>query len=160
MHLHFLSGPTLSTENAAFVLALWNREYPASLYLPEPGDFTDYLAPLKEQWHIIALYEETPVAWAFSFLRDERRWFAIIVDSRHHRAGMGSRMLALLKAQFNSLYGWVVDTDTLSKKDGTPYSSPLPFYLKNGFTIVENERLELPHLTCACIYWQVNGDFS
>lgn len=47
----------------------------------------------------------------------------------------------------------VIDHDKDIKANGKQYMSPLNFYLKQGFTIIEDERLELATLSAVKIVW-------
>ena len=78
----------------------------------------------------------------------------MILDRDLQGKGLGSHLLDLAKEQEKELNGWVVDHDRDVKRDGTPYRSPVNFYLKNDFLIIADERLETEHLSTVKIQWR------
>lgn len=134
------------------VLTLWNNEYPSQLAYPDVDAFNEYLDNLIKPVHyLLTSKENLIVGWAFTFERENNRWFAIIVDSRIQRKGYGSMLLSSLKADNPTLFGWVTDHDKYVKADGSKYMSPLNFYLKNGFTLIPDQRFETNLLSAAMI---------
>ena len=93
-------------------------------------------------------------AWAVIFERDSEKWFAIIVDSELHQIGLGSKILNRLKTFSSELNGWVIDHENDNKANGEPYRSPLAFYLKNEFTLIPENRLELDFISAVKINWR------
>lgn len=79
----------------------------------------------------------------------------IILDSIVHLKGLGSLLLEQLKDKETALHGWVVDHNNYLKSNVETYLSPLNFYLKNEFRVVEDIRLELPHLSAVKITWEI-----
>ena len=133
---------------------LWNREYPAQLHYASSEAFDAYLNNLSHPYHWLVVDDSNNlIGWAFSFLRDGERWFAVIVDSSIQRKGLGTKLLQLLKARELVLNGWVTDHEHYNKSDGTPYASPLPFYIKNGFMVVPGVRIETEKLSAVKIKW-------
>lgn len=132
----------------------WNEEYPKSVALKTPQDLTDYLDKLEDQKHILAFDKnDVIIGWFFGFIREDERWFAIIVNSNKHRKGIGSVLLNQSKALFTELNGWVITDASYTKQDGTAYNSPLGFYLKHGFSILENETFETEQMKTVKIMW-------
>ena len=68
--------------------------------------------------------------------------------------GYGSILLEELTENKEMISAWVVDHDQDLKSDGSPYVSPLQFYLKNGFVIQEGVRLELDTISAAKLVWR------
>lgn len=92
--------------------------------------------------------------WYFEFDRDNARWFAMLLDQSIKNKGWGSRMLAKAKSTAKELSGWVIDHDRYHKANGETYKSPLGFYIKNGFKIVNDQRLETHKISAVKIIWQ------
>ena len=140
-------------EQKAFILALWNQEYPRSLAYEDLQGLENYLAGLQDARHLfLEIYGER-IGWYLDFIRDGEKWFAMILKGSHHGQGFGRRILEHVKAEKETLNGWVVDKEGMEKEDGTMYISPLGFYRKNGFQVLENERLEIPVLSAVKIRW-------
>lgn len=150
--------PYLSDSQKHEVWTLWNQEYPASLYMDSATDFEMYLQLLENPKHFVWLNpEERIIAWAYSFQRDRERWFALILHRDYHGLKMGTRILNRLKAEESYLCGWVIDHASAIRKDGTPYISPLGFYIKNGFEIIQEIRLETKAISAVKIIWRKNS---
>jgi hypothetical protein len=134
------------------VYRLWNTEYPAQLAFADLSEFEVYLMALHQQDHYVLETAGAIVGWAFSFLREEEKWFAIILSQQVQRQGMGTTLLNILKSKEDKLAGWVIDQNNYTRADNEPYISPLGFYLKNGFE-TGPARLETPKLSAVRIYW-------
>lgn len=153
--MKFVSSSSLTISEKLEILALWNREYPVRLAYKSVEEFNQYLKQLKSQSHILIFDQNDKIrAWYFDFIRDNEKWFAMIIDSKLQRQGLGSQILSLAKAKESQLNGWVIDHNKDQKINGESYNSPLPFYLKNGFKKIARERLELPHLSAVKIKWE------
>ncbi len=136
------------------IFHLWNNEYPAQLAHASMVGLEAYLVALTNQLHYFATDENGRiVGWAFSFERDYERWFAIIVDSGAQRKGVGASLLSKLKENSQLLNGWATDHDRYKRSDGAPYPSPLEFYVKNGFEVSNDIRLETEKLSAVKISW-------
>ena len=145
---------TLDNWQKDAVRTLWNHEYPKSVALKTPQDLTDYLDKLEDQKHILAFDKnDVIIGWFFGFIREDERWFAIIVNSNKHRKGIGSVLLNQAKALFTELNGWVITDATYTKQDGTTYNSPLGFYLKHGFSVLDNETFDTEQMKTVKIQW-------
>lgn len=133
---------------------LWNREYPANLQHATLADLESYLAGLTEPSHLLLLDAQQQLkGWYVDFMRENGRWFALIIDSALHGQGFGSQLLDIARQQRTELNGWVVDHARDHKINGEPYRSPLGFYLKNGFIVRSEERLELEKISAVKIHW-------
>lgn len=136
-----------------FLFALWNKEYPAKLSYKSMSELMAYLNPLTNPMHYFAMQNGEYIGWAFSFSRDLKTNFAVIVDSAHQNTKVGTMLLNRLKSEHSLLYGWVIDHNHDKKLDGESYRSPMAFYLKNGFTILPENRLETPVISAVQIQW-------
>lgn len=145
----------LENKHKASLFRLWNNEYPAKLAYVEMQQFEDYLAQLHNISHYLWFDNfENIQAWAFTFTREKARWFAILLDKNLQNKGIGTQLLNFLKTKENQLTGWVIDHSNDIKLDGTIYKSPLQFYIKNKFEIIENQRLETDKISAVKIKWK------
>jgi GNAT superfamily N-acetyltransferase len=136
------------------VLNLWNKEYPEKLNYKTLSGFESYLDNLTEQSHILMLNESQEIkGWYFDFIRDHKKWFAIILDSEIQGQGLGTQLLNLAKEKERELNGWVIDHHNNKKQNGETYKSPLDFYLRNGFELRSKDRLELDVISAVRIMW-------
>lgn len=146
----------LDSEQKLAALSLWNNEYPRQLAYPSIGAFNTYLADLLNPMHYLLITNEDLIGgWAFTFTRDERQWFAIIVNGLYQKQGFGSELLTELKKDNTLLHGWVTDHDNYVRADGSKYTSPLSFYLKNEFELVASERFENSQLSAVKISYDI-----
>jgi hypothetical protein len=145
----------LSLEQKESLLQLWNNEYPKSLNYETIHDFDLYLNSLSDVKHHFLMNDENIIqGWAFAFLRDNEDWFAIIVNSLIHGRGKGSLLIEELKKNKDNLNGWVIDHDNEIKNNAAPYKSPLLFYVKNGFTVCTETRIENEKISAVKINWK------
>ncbi len=153
--MKIIEQQALTNEQQAQVISLWNKEYPDTLSYQTEAQFEDYLKGLKELEHLLLTDEKDILqGWAITFEREEATWFAIILDSQLHGKGFGSKLLDRLKLKHKVLNGWVIDHDRAVRPDGSPYRSPLGFYLKNSFNALPDTRLELDKISAVKIVWQ------
>lgn len=144
---------TLSRSTREELRNLWNKEYPFKLKMNSNQDFDEYLAGLRNLIHHIVYSDSDKImAWFFTFEREEGKWFAIIVDSAYQMQGIGKRLLEIGKHENVELNGWVIDHDSDLKENGRRYTSPLNFYIKNGFQVLEH-RLETEKISAVHIFW-------
>lgn len=135
---------------------MWNAEYPLSIAHQGISSFDEYLNKLVDKKHFLLVDEAGGIfGWAMIFVRDEAKWFAIIVDSKLQGKGFGIKLLDALKTAENNFFGWVIDTDDFQKANGEKYRSPLGFYKKIGFKIHENEKLIKQKISGVKIEWNV-----
>lgn len=136
------------------LLDLWNSEYPEKLVYNGMTEFDSYLQKLSGPTHFLLTGEQGIIyGWAFSFNRENERWFAIIVSGMLQGQGFGRKLLDTLKQTERTLSGWVIDHDDDKKKNGQLYRSPLKFYEKCGFDILYNIRLESGSLSAVKVKW-------
>jgi hypothetical protein len=153
--MYIAESQNLSTDQKEALLRLWNNEYPANLGYNSPEDFDAYLEQLTEQLHYLLFNADQAIlGWAFTFIRSNERWFAIILDTSIHNQGYGTMLLEHLKTGEHLLNGWVVDHNNDVKRNGTAYASPLNFYLKNMFTMCPDVRLATEKLSAVKIMWK------
>lgn len=138
-------------------MKLWNLEYPAKLAYDRIDDFDNYINELESAIHILVRINNEIVGWATKFLRNGNRWFAIILSSDIQGRRIGSKIMMHLKDNEEILDGWVIDHNDDRKINGDFYLSPLNFYLKQGFEIIKEQRLELPTLSAVKISWKNNS---
>lgn len=145
----------LTEKQKRAILKLWNNEYPDQLSHKDLAGLNAYLSNIPSAQHYLCMKTTRILGWAFKFSRDAETWFAIILDSSIQKQGIGTMMLEKLKTNEKALSGWVVDHDLYHKANGETYHSPLSFYLKNGFGVNRQLRLESPQLSAALIKWQL-----
>lgn len=145
----------LSLEEKETLHELWNNEYPAKLNLKTIDDFELYLNGLSETKHYLLFDDSDKInGWAFTFLRENENWFAIILNSEIHGKGIGSLLMNEIKKNNTSLNGWVIDQENEIKHNATFYKSPLQFYIKNDFIICSEIRIENEKLSAVKINWK------
>jgi GNAT superfamily N-acetyltransferase len=150
----------LTDDQKNAIMKLWNNEYPDQLNYRDLTDLNAYLSTLPGAQHFLCVRDNDILGWAFKFSRESDTWFAIILDSCIHRQGIGTLLLDKLKTDEKALSGWVVDHDWYLKTNGDTYRSPLNFYLKNGFGVNRQLRLESPQLSAALVKWQARPVFQ
>ena len=153
--MKFKTCSFLSEAEKLEILELWNSEYPEKLAYKSKNEFDAYLQNLTEQSHILLIDADKKIkGWYFDFKRANEKWFAIILNSSMQGRGFGTKILKLAKQKEKELNGWVIDHHTDKKKNGTFYSSPLNFYLKNGFEKLSEDRLEHNKISAVKIRWK------
>ena len=148
---------TLSLSEKHQIFDLWNNEYPRNLKYENFEQFKDYLKDLKDQNHILVLDEnERIIGWYFDFIREEERWFAAILNSEFHGKKIGTSLMEMAKKERSKLNGWVITSNDYLKSNNNVYNSPVGFYVKNGFQIHEDIRLETGKINALKISWEKN----
>ncbi|MCZ4408866.1 GNAT family N-acetyltransferase [Cryomorphaceae bacterium 1068] len=138
------------------LMQLWNTEYPAGLNYLTLDHFDGYLDKLEDVAHFLLTDKEGLIkGWYFDFRRDGEKWFGLIINSSLHGQGFGKALLDRAKSIEKELSGWVIDSEAKLRKEGQPYRSPLEFYQKNGFEVLENVRLELPRISAVKVRWRL-----
>jgi GNAT superfamily N-acetyltransferase len=118
---------------------LWNEEYPVNL----KDRFRFLLKDVENYNHyLIENDEKTILAWAVDFEKDNETRFSIIVRKDQQGKGLGKSLLERLKRDLGEFYGWVIDHNNDKKESGMNYQSPLAFYVKQGFEILKNSRID------------------
>lgn len=152
--MELIKSSKLSESEKAQVLDLWNAEYPEQLTYSTIEEFENYVADLAEQSHILLKDENNTIkGWYFDFIRENEKWFVLILDAEVQGKGIGGQILDLAKQNTTCLNGWVIDHNLDKKKNGEIYFSPLSFYLKNGFIEIPSERLKSDKISAVKIRW-------
>jgi GNAT superfamily N-acetyltransferase len=152
--LHIITADSLNQRQKVAVFSLWNSQYPETLAFAHVSELEAYLVILKEQKHYLLAEGEKFYGWAFTFIREDEKWFAIILEEAYQRRGIGKAMLRRLQEDEPCLNGWVIDREGHRRMDGNIYRSPLDFYLKNQFTLQSACRLETDKISAVKISWQ------
>ncbi len=129
---------------------LWNEEYPAKLV----GRFKLLLENVKSYNHyIIEDTQQNLIAWAVDFEKDNEIRFSIIVRSDQKGKGLGNSLIEKLKIENEEFFGWVIDHNNDIMSNGENYKTPMPFYLKHGFSILKDCRIETEMISAVKIKW-------
>lgn len=153
--MEFSKRSSLSESEKLEILELWNNEYPEKLSYRSKEELDNYLKSLTGQSHILLIdLNGKIIGWYLDFVRENEKWFVIILDSKIHGKGFGTKMLELAKQKENELNGWVIDHNGYKRKNGSIYNSPLNFYLKNGFEKLPRNRLELDTISAVKVKWR------
>lgn len=156
-NLRIIKTTVLDEQEKIQLFDLWNSEYPEKLSYRDLIEFNEYLQKLNGFAHLLLIVEKNTIeGWAFSFDRDNERWFAIILSEKIQGQGLGRKMLDKLKKSENHLSGWVIEHNNDKKTNGESYYSPLGFYQKCDFEILKKERLELDKISAVKIKWTKN----
>jgi GNAT superfamily N-acetyltransferase len=148
---HILKTKTLSALQEAQINQLWNEEYPLKL----KDRFPILLNGVEHYSHYLIENENKNVlAWAVDFEKDNETRFSIIVSSKHQGKGLGSLLVETLKTEIKEFYGWVIDHDSDIKSDGSHYKSPMSFYIKHGFEVLADDRIQSDMLTATKVRWR------
>ncbi|WP_229734105.1 GNAT family N-acetyltransferase [Flavobacterium orientale] len=152
--MRIIKTSALGEQEKIQLFDLWNTEYPEQLSYQDQSELDTYLLKLGPTTHFLLQNDIGIImGWAFSFVRDNQKWFAIILSEKVQRKGFGKKLLDLLKQSEALLYGWVIDHSKDKKRNGNPYLSPLSFYKKCDFVALEEERLELDTISAVKIKW-------
>jgi GNAT superfamily N-acetyltransferase len=153
--MNITDQPYLTFDQKEMAFELWNYQYPVQLNYETVEDFEQYLKGLENLQHYLLLNSWQEIdAWAFTFFRDGEQWFALLIKGSIQRKGIGTLFLNYLKIETSELNGWVIDHNNDRKKNGNVYPSPLVFYQKNGFNVVEGVRLETDKLSAIKVKWK------
>jgi GNAT superfamily N-acetyltransferase len=137
------------------LLEIWNNEYPKSISYPDIESFEKYFSEFSDIIFLLLIDNEERInGFYYDFIRDGERWFAMLLDSSVHGNGYGTMLLNAAKKENNILNGWVVEKSNFKKQNGDFYRSPGVFYLKNGFKLLQNSRLENEKLSAVKIVWE------
>ncbi len=144
----------LNNQQKRKIFDLWNNEYPVQLVYKSMNDFETYLNKLIAATHYLLVEEDEEIkGWTATFIRDDEKWFVLIIAKALQGKGFGTKMLTKLKEKEDILNGWVIDHSSAKKSNGDIYLSPLGFYKKNEFTVMHEKRLGLPNLSAVKIKW-------
>lgn len=149
--MEIIKTKSLTLIQSEQINALWNSEYPVKL--------KDRFPILLEgtTWHNHYLVEDSKhliIAWAVLFEHSNQIRFSIIVSREHQGKGLGILLLDQLKSEQNEFFGWVIDHNNDLKLSGENYTSPLSFYLKQGFEIIPNQRIDTEMIQAVLVGWK------
>ncbi len=131
---------------------MWNDEFPIKL----KNRFAILLEGAENFNHYIILdTSQNIMAWAVDFEKEKEIRFSIIVSSNHKGKGLGSILVERLKTENKLFYGWVIDHNNDVKGNGEQYQTPLPFYLKHEFVVLNEVRMETEIISAVKIKWSV-----
>ena len=155
MDIKFIKRITLLKSEKIEIFELWNNEYPEKLAYNSIKDFDLYLEKLTNPSHLLLVDSNNKIkGWYVDFIRDHEQFFVLILDSKIHGKGLGTKVLDFAKEETTELKGWVIDHHRDKKRNGAFYKSPLDFYLKNGFMKLPEDRLELEKISAVKIEWK------
>ncbi len=144
----------LSEVQKQSIIRLWNAEYPAQIQHSGIDSFDDYLSMKGNLEHyLLTDTDENIKGWLATFMRDGEKWFALLVDSSEQKKGYGTQLLNEVKEFENEINGWAIDQNKDVKANGETYLSPIGFYLKNDFEILNDVRLETETVSAVKIKW-------
>ena len=136
------------------IVKIWNAEYPSNLKFSDQDAFNQYLEELDDLVHYYVNGDKKElIAWLATFNRQEEKWIVMLVDPTQQKKGLGTLLLNNVKQDEAELYGWVIDHNKDRKENGDPYSSPLNFYVRNGFEVLKDIRFENGKLSAVKIKW-------
>ena len=134
--MELIATNSLNKKQKREIILLWNNEYPANLRHQNLESFEKYLSPLESQEHIIIVdNSKTIKGWYLDFERKNEKWFAMVLDSKLKRKGLGTQLLNKGKEKNSELNGWVIDHNKELKQNKEYYISAIEFYLKNDFRV-------------------------
>jgi GNAT superfamily N-acetyltransferase len=129
----------LSLNQVEQINQVWNDEYPIKLN----NRFRILLNDAKSYMHYIIENEKQEIiAWGVMFEKEDEHRFSILVVKKYQGQGLGKQLIDSFKKDYPIFYRWVIDHDNYVKINGEKYVSPLPFYLKHGFTILNEQRID------------------
>ena len=147
---------TLTHIQKEIIMRLWNAEYPKQLAFGGINDLDGFLNSLTNQLHFLLLDENEKIkGWLVSFTRESERWFSIIIDTGEKGKGYGTTLLNEVKNFESDINGWVVDHNDYLKINGEKYWSPIEFYKKNGFSVLNDQRHEREDFSAVKINWSM-----
>jgi len=130
---------------------LWNDEYPLSLRDRFHLLFDD---ATNSKHYLICDSEETVLAWGAYFEKDSEIRFSIIVRENQQGNGLGSMIIERIKDDLDEFYGWVIDHDTDKKANSEFYQSPLEFYIRHGFEVLTDVRIDTDMIRAVKIHYK------
>jgi hypothetical protein len=144
----------LTLEQKKVLYNLWNSEYPEKLVYDNFFEFENYLQGLSKIKHFLLVDNKDELkGWSFVFEIENENWFGLIINSEIQKNGYGTLLLNELKNHKSVLNGWVIDHQNDIKNNNRAYLSPIEFYLKNGFVICPNSRLDNTKISAVKINW-------
>lgn len=143
----------LSLEEKKVLMHLRNNVFPFQFGHAAFEEFDLYLDSLIEAKHYLLKDENQIGGWAFTFFRDQEVWFSIMINNQIQGKGNGTKLIEELKRNNFNLNGWVIDHENDIMQNGEVYKSPLLFYIKNGFNVYQNTRIENEKIKAVKINW-------
>jgi len=148
-------APFLNRTDKQRVIELWNKEYPQHLSFHNEQEFERYLESIEVKSHFIFKDpKQQIVGWSMVFNRDQKTWFAMIVEEPYQYQGIGKALMAAMKNSSHQLNGWVIDHNNDLKENGTNYFTKKDYFVKHDFRILADSRLETPSVSAVQIQWQ------
>lgn len=126
---------------------MWNEEFPINL----KDRFALLLDNVENYNHYIIEENGEVMAWAADFEKDNEVRFSIIVSKNYQGRGLGNLLINRLKRDLGEFEGWIIDREDYLKQNGELYQSPIGFYRKLGFEIIENIRSDSDFITAVKI---------
>lgn len=149
--MNIVKTKALSAHQASCINRMWNEEYPVKL----KDRFPLLLDGVVNYNHYLIEDESKSVlAWAVDFEKEGELRFSIIVTTAQKGKGFGALLVERLKADNNECYGWVIDHNDDVKSNGEQYQTPMPFYLKHGFDIMSDVRIDTEMIRAVKIKWK------
>ena len=144
---------TLTDSQFKQINQLWNDEYPINL----KERFPLLLVDVESYNHyLIEDIDKNIIAWAVDFKKEMQIRFSIIVSANHRGKGLAKLLIDKLKEDNNEFYGWVIDHNDDLKSNGEYYQSPLGFYQKLGFEVLNDIRIDSEMIKSVMIKWTSN----
>lgn len=152
--MQLINTASLSANQIQQIDVLWNQEYPKNLH----NRFAILLTDASNYRHFIIENDAREiVAWAVLFDKENETRFSIIVGEETKGLGLGGQLIDALKQACPCFYGWVIDHDNDIKSDNSIYRSPLMFYLKHGFEVLSEQRLDTPIIKAVKVKWSATN---
>lgn len=149
--MKIIKTKTLSEKQFEQINQFWNDEYPLKL----KDRFPILLDGVDDYNHYLILDPQQNVAaWAVDFDKDSQIRFSIIVSSNYQGKGLGGLLINKMKEDNEEFYGWVIDHSDDLKDNGEKYQTPMPFYLKHGFEILNDQRIDNEMIRAVLIKWK------
>lgn len=146
-----------SEEEIEILWQLRNNEYPIQFGHETFQEFEAYINAISEIKNYLLIDAKKEIqGWAYTFFRDDEIWFAIMLNYQFQGKGYGRVLLEELKNNNKILNGWVIDHENDFKRNKENYKSPLKFYLSNGFSVLNDIRLENEKISAVKINWKNN----
>ena len=153
--MKIIQTQVLTLEQKESLFELWNAEYPERIGYKDLSEFENYLDGDSSIKHYLLVNDLNQISgWAFSFVREDEDWFGIIINAKFQGKRFGTLLLDELKNNASVLNGWATDHQNDVKRNKEPYLSPLDFYIKNGFIVDQNIRLENDKISAVKIRWK------
>lgn len=137
--MKILKTKIITTDQFRQINEMWNEEFPINL----KDRFSLLLEDVEKYNHYLIEENGIILAWAVDFEKNGELRFSIIVGKEQQGRGLGKLLIDRLKRDLGEFYGWVIDHDDYIKQNGETYQSPLAFYQKSGFEVLNDFRSDL-----------------